>query len=114
MKIDRNDWRNSAEMRTDALAARIINELGVALKQFGTYAFDDKGPHEVMGFEMTAELRKLPAAEAAAVLTMVATSKKYKGRGLQVASCIVCDLQDWDELFEQPGIDNLLDGELPA
>lgn len=96
------------------LATRIVTELGEALRTFGTYSFDDKGASEVMGIsELVTELKKLPVQEVAVVLFEVANSKKHKGRGLQVAMHIVLDLQDWDELFEIPGIDSLLEGELP-
>lgn len=97
------------------LSISIIGQLGLALKNFGTYSFDDKGPNEVMSIDdIVDDLRKLSPTDAAMVLIEVATSKKHKGRGLQVASTIVCDLQDWDDLFAIPGIDNILNDELPG
>lgn len=97
------------------LAQQIIEELGVALKEFGSYSFDDKGPNEVMDISaLVAELRVLTPTDAAMTLIEVATCKKHKGRGLQVAMSLVTDLQDWDELFETPGIDDILNGDLPG
>ena len=99
-----------ASMQT--LSTRIIKELGESLKMFGSYTFDDKGPNEVMGIrELVEELRTLPATEAAAVLFEVAASKKHKGRGASVAETLICDMQDWDELFAIPGIDEILNGQ---
>lgn len=96
------------------LAKRILEELGIALKQFGTYSFDDKGPNEVMDTNaFVEELRALSPTDAAMVLLDVAVSKKFKGRGLQVAMSLVTDLQDWDDLFAFPGIDDILNGDLP-
>lgn len=97
------------------LSISILGTLGTALKTFGTYAFDDKGPNEVMEIsDCVDDLRKLTPTEAALVLIEVATSKKHKGRGLQVAMSIVLELQDWDDLFAIPGIDDILNGELPG
>jgi hypothetical protein len=94
------------------LSTRIIKELGEALKMFGSYTFDDKGPQEVMGInELCEELRKLPAKEACDILVEVATCKKHKGRGLSVAMSIACDLQDWDELYANEVMGEILNGE---
>jgi hypothetical protein len=96
------------------LSTRIIKELGEALKMFGSYTFDDKGPDEVMDIGgLVEELKKLTSNEASEVLFEVARAKNHKGRGLQVAMYLVLDLQDWDELFTISGIDDLLNGNLP-
>lgn len=97
------------------LSTRMIQELGEALRMFGTYSFDDKGSNEVMNTnKLVAELKKLSAAEAAEVLFEVAASKKHKGRGLKLACDLVVDLQDWDELFENTGVCDLLNGDPPG
>jgi hypothetical protein len=97
------------------LALRAIDELGQALQDFGTYSFDDKGAGEVMDLgELEAALRRLVPAEAALVLTEVAKDIKHRRRGLKVAEELVLSLQDWDALFDEPGIDDLMNGELPA
>lgn len=93
-------------------AADILTELGTALKQFGTYSFDDKGAYEVMDIDaIAAQLREMTAANAAKVIIEVARSKKYKGRGLSVAETIVEQLDDWNELFDIGGITDLINGE---
>ena len=97
------------------LSLRIMSDLSQALKDFGTYTFWDKGPHEVMAInELAEEVQALPPKEAAEVLIEVAQQKKHKGAGLQVAGAIVLELQEWDELFEIPGIDDILNGDLPG
>ena len=96
------------------LAERILHDLKEALRQFGTYQFGDKGPSEVMDlYRLEQELRKCSPSMAAAVLVNVATSHKHGGRGLQVAEALACALDDWDDLFKEPGIDNIYNGELP-
>jgi hypothetical protein len=91
------------------LTTECLTALGDALKQFGEYAFDDKGPHEVMDTDaLVLSFRKLPAVEAAKVLLEISNSKKYKGRGSYLASSLVGEMQDWDALFEQEGVEDLL------
>jgi hypothetical protein len=91
------------------MTVRILDELGLALSRFGTYSFDDKGSHEVMSlYEIGTDLEKLPAEEAGMIILQVAKSKKYAGRGERVASDLLCGLQEWDELFEIPGVSDYL------
>lgn len=56
-------------------------------------------------------------AEVARVLRCLAHSTcmadVMDAYGLQLASSIVINLQAWDELFEQPGIDDLLNDNPP-
>ena len=93
---------------------RVMKELGVALKQFGTYSFDDKGPNEVMDLNpFIDEFLKMPRKDAAEAIIEIASSKKYKGRGLTVAMHLVTEMQDCPELFEIAGIDDILNGDLP-
>lgn len=94
--------------------ARIMSLLEEALVLFGTYTFDDKGPSEVMSIaDFTVPLRAMTAADAAAVLVEVARSPEYDGRGARLAEYIVLDLDDWDDLFKQPGINDIYNGEVP-
>lgn len=84
----------------------IVNEfkadLEAALLMFGTYAFDDKGASEVVETDlMTRRLRELSPRDAAAVLHEMYHSEELNGRLSRLASHLACDLQDWDELFEQ-------------
>lgn len=91
----------------DALVKKCLSKLGEALKRFGTYSFDDKGPNDVMDIEeLTREIRRLPVVDAVAVLQAINTSEKYEGRASTLASNLIVDMQDWDELLEQDlGID---------
>ncbi len=87
------------------LTKECLTELGVALKQFGTYSFDDKGPYEVMDVESLArKLRVMPVAEATTVLLELAASPEHKGRGNSLASTLVGELDDWEELLDHPDI----------
>lgn len=75
---------------------------------FGEYTFSDKGADEVMDIEaLAAKYKLLPAAEAAAVLMEVYTSKEHKGNGELLACSIICCLQEWPELFECPEINEI-------
>ena len=85
-----------------ALVNECLADLGSALKQFGTYSFDDKGPHEVMDLDsLVGKFEDLDAKTAGAAILKLATSKKYEGRGQYLASSILCEMQEWDELFEE-------------
>lgn len=87
------------------LTKECLAELGVALKRFGTYSFDDKGPSGVMDIDLLVEkLRVLPVVEATAVLLELASCNEYDGRSNELACELVAELEDWDELFENPSI----------
>jgi hypothetical protein len=91
------------------LTQTALSQLGEALKHFGTYSFDDKGASEVMDLDDLLEpLQKLPAKEAGTVLLELAKSPKYEGRGERLASELLLELQDWDELFENEAVANLM------
>ena len=108
-------WNNCyGEESAMNIQERVMKELGVALKQFGTYSFDDKGPNEVMDLNpFIDEFLKMPRKDAAEAIIEIASSKKYKGRGLTVAMHLVTEMQDCPELFEIAGIDDILNGDLP-
>jgi len=90
------------------LTAECLDKIGVALKMFGTYQYDDKGPNEVMDVdELETKFRALPAKDAAAILLELDTSKKHKGRGNYLASELIISMQDWEELFACPEIDEI-------
>lgn len=91
-----------------------LKDLESALKRFGTYSFDDKGSWEVMDSgALLRDLRKMSSAEAAESLRDLALSDKHGGRGLPLARDLVGDMEDWDELFDQPGISEIYNGEAP-
>lgn len=92
----------------NSLTIECLDKLGIALKRFGTYSYDDKGPQEVINVnELATKIKKLDPAEAIAVLLEINTSKKYEGRGSYLASTLICNLQDWDELFQQEDINKI-------
>jgi hypothetical protein len=94
--------------KQNPLTVECIDKIGAALKMFGSYSFDDKGPNEVMDIdELETKFRALPAAEAAAVLLEVNASKKHSGRGNYLVSELCIAMQDWDDLFASPGMENL-------
>ena len=96
-------------MTKDQLVKHCLDEIGVALKRFGTYSYDDKGPHEVMDVDSLEEkMRSLSAQDAGDVILELAKSKKHDGRGEYLASTLLCNMQDWDELFEIPGVSDYL------
>lgn len=100
----------------EKLTKELIAETKDAIKQFGAYEFGDKGPQEVMDIASAVNrLRALGPQEARKVLVELCSYKTKNGDyGLSVASCCVCDMQDWDELFQQPGIDDILNWEMPT
>lgn len=99
----------------EPLTLAILEELKIALKSFGTYTFDDKGPMEVMGMKGHAiSLRDMPAEGAAMVIFELARSKKHSGRPMAVASDLVSMLDDWDELCDIPGILDVMDRQDPG
>jgi len=82
---------------------RCAHELKKALKDFGTYTFDDKGAHEVMDLGPLLDgLRELPSDGAAKVLKAMYDSPDLKGRLSALSAQLVGGLEDWDELFDQP------------
>lgn len=88
---------------------QILDELQSALKEFGTYSFDDKGPDEVMNLlPIITELKSLTAKQAGLILKEVASSKNERGKRL--AESLVSDLDrmpdEWfDELLEVSGLE---------
>ena len=67
----------------------ILKRLKSALKQFGTYSFDDKGASEIMDLDsIVAELRHMPAKDAGEVLKQVEAGDEERGQALvdQLAS----------------------------
>ena len=85
-----------------------LTELGLALKRFGTYSFDDKGAEEVMDVEVLAEkFRKMSVEDASTVLLALAKSKKHGGRGESLVASILNELAEWDELLDLPEIEEL-------
>lgn len=91
------------------IVSTIIAAANKSLKDFGTYTFDDKGVREVMDLNLFIDvLRRMPPVEAAEVILSLSTATEIiDSRGRAVAGALVGELDDWDELFEQPGIEEL-------
>ncbi len=93
-----------------ALLTEMQAALKVALRQFGEYQFDDKGPWEVIELEPYAKkLRTLSAYDAADVIRRISQFTKHGAhRGVRLASALLEELQEWDELFDEPDMSKLL------
>ncbi len=90
------------------LVARCVDELKLALSQFGTYTFDDKGPQEVMNIDdLVEEFRDLSPEAAGNTLLALAADITFWARAETLASCILGEMEDWDELWEVPGVDEI-------
>lgn len=85
------------EKMTVLLAIEFDAEIKQAIKRFGRYSFNDKGPHEVMDVESCARrLRALPALDALSVLKDLAKSQD----GCALVSSLLGLIEDWDGLFQ--------------
>jgi hypothetical protein len=77
----------SGPEHAQTVAAGIIEQLESALKQFGEYSFDDKGPDEVMDTDaIRSQIDALPAEEAAAVLQALCD---HSERGIELAGSLL-------------------------
>jgi hypothetical protein len=92
-------------------AQEIIEAGNKALRQFGTYSWDDKGVSEVLNtWPFEKRLRELEPKQAAEIINEVANTTEIEGgRGKSLASHLVYRLEKWDELFDEPGIEDLYD-----
>lgn len=83
------------------LGQECIAAMKLAHKQFGVYAFGDKGPHEVMDIdELARKFRESGVEASAEAFKHILKDKKY---GERLASAIVGQLEDWDELWTAHG-----------
>lgn len=79
-------------------AGQILGKIKDAIKNFGSYTYSDKGPHEVMDIdEIAEELRIYTSDTAIEILLQVA---RTGDDGAMCVSTILGNLEDWDELFE--------------
>ena len=101
--------KTETDSARDPLLERCERELKEALRVFGTYSFDDKGPEEVMGVdELTSALREAGPTRTRDVV--LALGKCEGSREERLASSLLVNMQDWDELWNQHGseIEHLL------
>lgn len=91
-----------------------VQAIGEAVAQFGTYSYNDKGPREVMNVgDLRNKIKALSPEDAALVLRSVAHSKGLAVDPGALCGAVVIGLQDWDELFEMPGVVDLLNDDTP-
>ena len=75
----------------------IVKDLIEALSMFGTYTFDDKGPHEVMDLDyIVGELRELSAKDAGTIMKEVAAKND---RGQHLIDHIASGLDDMPDAW---------------
>jgi hypothetical protein len=84
------------------MTRRIVTEVKAALRQFGTYTFEDRGPGEVMDMaSLVNDLKTLHPGDAADVLCAVLAgaekNKKHGGYLEQFVEAALVDLQDVDD-----------------
>ncbi len=91
-------------------AESIIEEIGEAIRQVGAYTFWDKCVYEFVDLDAVASaLKRLTAQEASGVIRAVSKSNVHgEGTGERTASAIVVCLEEWDALFDEPDMENLL------
>ena len=90
------------------LHERCLTEMQTALRKFGTYAYDDKGCKEVMYIDpLVTEFLKLSAEEAARVLEAMSVDPAFDYRLLMLAGTLIGEMEEWDELFEYPVIEDI-------
>ncbi len=72
-------------------------DLKDGIRDHGEYTFNDKGPHDVCWMAKD-ELKALPVADAVATLEAF---YNYSDDARTYVEAQVCDLDDWDELFDE-------------
>lgn len=99
-------YKPNMERVKHPMVEQMVYDIHHALEQFGEYSFNDKGPGEVMEvYHWVGQVQGLPVAEAADVLLQLASTGRH---GEKLASEILLELQDWDELFDNEEVAELL------
>lgn len=87
-------------------AADIIAKLDAAIKKFGTYSYDDKGPDEVMNIDAIMKVLQVrPIAEIGRILSEVLDAYPVYGRASRLVNCLIGEFdylpeEEFDELFD--------------
>lgn len=103
-KSTSNGEANDNWFQTTFKSAMIImNETDKAIKKYGEYSFDDKGPWEVMNFDsIIKDLKEKSVTEIANILSEVLDNYPNYNRVSSVVSCIISELDYLPEdEFEQ-------------
>ena len=91
---------------THPIVEAMTQDIDEAFRQFGEYPYFDKGPSEVMDVDKWVDrLRELTAQEAGEILLELVD---VADAGEMLASDILMEMQDWDELFDNEEVANLL------
>ena len=84
-------------MTPEQLSKKYATAIRVAVRQFGEYSFDDKGPQEVMDLPIS-EIKALSVDDAAETLRLVL--EKDKKHGPRFIGAVLVDMQEWDHFDE--------------
>ena len=88
------------------IAEAMIEDISIALRRFGEYTYCDKGPREVMDLDHWVDrIHELPVDLAQKILLQVAANSRS---GEQLVSDILIQSQEWDELFENEELAELM------
>lgn len=95
-------------MKTDSITSgQILEEMATAIKRFGTYTFDDKGPREVMNVQSIAKkIKAMPKERAARFLKEMIDAEGYEGRNVELANVLAGNCEDMDEEWFGYVLDN--------
>lgn len=92
----------------DQFLSFAVDALKQAHKSFGTYAYNDKGPHEVLDVEeIIAKLRQVPKEDVVEALLKLCADKSTDLDPSSLVCAILIDLQCDDEmdfLFENEAL----------
>lgn len=104
--ISEIEMRNSnSQSNSSQSALYIMSEIDKAIKKFGEYSFDDKGPWEVMNFDsIVKDLKDKSMKEIGFILSEVLDHYSNKDRAMSTVSCIISELDylpedQFDELL---------------
>jgi hypothetical protein len=102
--------KKSSYKNVSVEATNIMKQIDDAIKDFGEYSFDDKGPWEVMDIKsIKKKLTGFPSnksiKEIASVLSEILDNYSDKVRGAEVVNCLIGEFDDlpedeFDELLD--------------
>jgi hypothetical protein len=96
--------KQPVSISSDALD--LINKIDAAIKKFGTYSYDDKGPYEVMNInEIMIGLQVKPITEIGKILSEVLDNYPNYDRAHTFVGCVIGELdylpeEEFDKLFD--------------
>jgi len=103
--IDEMRIKKSRKPIVGAEAAKLIDKIDAAIKKFGTYSYDDKGPYEVMNMkEIMIGLQSKPVKEIGKILSEVLDGYPNYGRAHRFVCCVLGELdylpeEEFDEIL---------------